>query len=87
MTQEELKHMDDQSEDCASLLADARCDIQAYACLIGIMAQRPGYHEESEAKLEAAAEEAGGSAPMATSAGALVRAVKELDAAAISVIT
>ena len=87
VTQEELERMDDQSEACAGLLADARCDVQAYACLIGIMAQRPGYHEESEAKLEAAAEEAGGSAPVVTSAGALVRAVEELDADAISVIT
>jgi maleate isomerase len=87
VTQESLERMDAQSEECAGLLADARCDVQAYACLIGIMAQEPGYHEESEAKLEAAAADADGHAPVVTSAGALVRAVEELNADSISVIT
>ena len=87
VTQEELEKMDAQSEECAALLADARCDVQAYACLIGIMAQGPGYHEESEATLEAVAEEEGGPAPVVTSAGALVRALEAMDAERISLIT
>jgi maleate isomerase len=86
VTQEELERMDAQSEDCAGLLADARCDVQAYACLIGIMAQGPGYHEESEAKLEAVAEAAGGPAPVVTSAGALVRACRTLDVERIALV-
>lgn len=86
VTQEELERMDAQSEDCADLLADARCDVQAYACLIGIMAQGPGYHKESEAKLEVRAEEAGGKAPVVTSAGALVRACRTLDVENIALV-
>lgn len=86
VTQEELERMDSESEHCAALLADARCDVQAYACLIGIMAQGPGYHEESESTLESVASEEGGSAPVVTSAGALVRALDALEAERISLI-
>jgi maleate isomerase len=87
VTQEELERMDAQSEDCAALLADAHCDVLAYACLIGIMAQGAGYHVESEETLEARTEEAGARAPVVTSAGALVRACRTLDVERISVIT
>lgn len=87
VTPEELAQMDEQSEECAVELSDARCDVLAYACLIGIMAQGPGYHEESEAKLRKAASENGGDAPVVTSAGALVRAFDALDAQRIAVIT
>ncbi|MDZ7702511.1 MAG: Asp/Glu racemase [Halobacteriales archaeon] len=86
VTQEELERMDSQSEDCAALLADARCDVQAYACLIGIMAQGPGYHRESESTLEAIAREEGGPAPVVTSAGALVRALEALEADRIALV-
>ena len=87
VTPEELERMDSQSEECAVELADARCDVLAYACLIGIMAQGPGYHEESEANLRAVAAENGGDAPVVTSAGALVRAFDTLDAKRVAVIT
>jgi len=86
VTQEELEKMDAQSEECAALLADARCDVQAYACLIGIMAQGPGYHEESESKLEAVTQDEGGPAPVVTSAGALVRALEAMNADRISLV-
>jgi maleate isomerase len=87
VTPEELQRMDKQSEHCAVELSDARCDVLAYACLIGIMAQGPGYHEESEAKLREAAAENGGGAPVVTSAGALVRAFDALDAERVAVVT
>jgi maleate isomerase len=87
VTPEELERMDEQSEECAVELSDARCDVLAYACLIGIMAQGPGYHEESEANLREAAAENGGDAPVVTSAGALVRAFDVLDAQRVAVIT
>lgn len=87
VTPEELERMDEQSEDCAIELSDARCDVLAYACLIGIMAQGPGYHEESESNLREAAAENGGDAPVVTSAGALVRAFDALDAQRVAVIT
>lgn len=86
VTQEELARMDDQSKDCATLLSDAHCDILAYACLIGIMAQGPGYHEESEAALHARTVDNDADAPVVTSAGALVRALDRLDAERVTLI-
>lgn len=86
VTQEELEHMDEQSEHCATLLSDARCDVLAYACLIGIMAQGTNYHEESEAKLHQKTVENDGDAPVVTSAGALVRALERLEAEEITLI-
>lgn len=86
VTPEELAKMDAESVDCAVELSDARCDVITYACLIGIMAQEPGYHVESERKLREAAADNGGEAPIVTSAGALVRAVEALDADRIALI-
>lgn len=86
VTQEELERMDEQSEDCATLLSDAHCDVLAYACLIGIMAQGPGYHEDSEAALHERTVENDAAAPVVTSAGALVRALERLEAKRIALI-
>ena len=86
VTQEELERMDSQSEESATLLSDARCDVLAYACLIGIMAQGPGYHEESEATLHQKTVENGGDAPVVTSAGALVRALERIEAEEVALI-
>ncbi|WP_129116052.1 maleate cis-trans isomerase family protein [Halegenticoccus tardaugens] len=86
VTQEELENMDDQSERSATLLSDAHCDVLAYACLIGIMAQGAGYHEESEAKLHERTVENDAEAPIVTSAGALVRAMDRLDAERVTLI-
>lgn len=86
VTQEELERMDEQSKHCATLLSDAHCDVLAYACLIGIMAQGPGYHEESEAKLHQKTVENDGAAPVVTSAGALVRALERIEAERITLI-
>lgn len=86
VTPEELAKMDAQSVDCATELSDAHCDVISYACLIGIMAQKPGYHVESERKLQEATADNGGEAPVVTSAGALVRAVNALNANKIALI-
>lgn len=86
VTQEELERMDEQSEESATLLSDARCDVLAYACLIGIMAQGPGYHEESERTLHERTVENDAEAPVVTSAGALVRALDRLDAEEVTLI-
>ena len=48
---EELKKMDVDSDRCAVELSDARCDVLAYACLVAIMCQGPGYHQISEERL------------------------------------
>lgn len=86
VTPEELERMDAQSEDCATLLSDAHCDVLAYACLIGIMAQGSGYHEKSEEKLRRRTIENDAKAPVVTSAGALVRATERLGAEKIVLI-
>lgn len=86
VTQEELERMDAQSEESATLLSDARCDVLAYACLIGIMAQGPGYHEESEQTLHERTVENDAAAPVVTSAGALVRALDRLEATEVALI-
>lgn len=87
VTPEELKKMDEQSEHCAALLSDARCDVLAYACLIGIMAQGPGYHRESEATLHEVTADNDAPAPVVTSAGALVRGCRALDVERVAVVT
>ncbi|MFD1600457.1 maleate cis-trans isomerase family protein [Halobellus rarus] len=86
VTQEELERMDDQSERSATLLSDARCDVVAYACLIGIMAQGPGYHIESEKKLHERTVANDAEAPVVTSAGALVRAMDQVEAERVTLI-
>jgi maleate isomerase len=83
----ELAAMDDQSLRCAQELADARVDVLAYACLVAIMARGPGYHRTSTERLSgAAAVPDGPSAPVLTSAGALVDALHHLGARRVSVI-
>ncbi|WP_232701977.1 maleate cis-trans isomerase family protein [Halobacterium wangiae] len=86
VTQEELERMDEQSEHCATLLSDAHCDVLAYACLIGIMAQGAGYHEDSEATLYQQTVDNDAAAPVVTSAGALVRALDRLEAEQVTLV-
>ncbi|MEE2060346.1 maleate cis-trans isomerase family protein [Rhodococcus artemisiae] len=88
VTPEELVAMDSDSLRCAAELADARVDIVAYACLVAIMSQGPGYHAESQQRLAAVAQrESGTGIPVLSSAGALTEALAHLDAKNIAVIT
>jgi maleate isomerase len=80
---EELKKMDGESDRCAQELADAQCDLIAYACLVAIMAQGHGYHCASEERLGKVA----GGIPVVSSAGALVYALQALGARKIAVVT
>ncbi|PLR75886.1 Asp/Glu racemase [Bacillus sp. V3-13] len=84
---EELKKMDIDSERCAIELSDARCDVLAYACLIAIMCQGPGYHQISEEKLRSATIENGGGAPIVSSAGALIEGIETIGAKKVAIIT
>jgi maleate isomerase len=85
---EELKAMDTESLRCAVELADARVDALAYACLVAIMAQGPGYHRHSQDAIgRLAIETAGNAIPVVTSAGALIEALKHLGARKISIVT
>ncbi|WP_150301304.1 maleate cis-trans isomerase family protein [Pseudomonas profundi] len=83
---EELAAMDIQSDRCALELSDARVDVLGYACLVAIMATGLGYHRESESRLQRITVGNEGSAPVVTSAGALVDALKVLKAKRIAVV-
>jgi len=86
VSKEELKKMDSDSERCAIELSDANCNVIAYACLIAIMSQGTGYHYVSEKRLEETTRENGSFAPVASSAGALVYALKTLKAKKVAII-
>ena len=87
VTKEELETMDKESLRCAAELADARVDVMGYACLVAIMSMGNGYHRQSEVNIAKAALEAGSSAPIVTSAGALIDGLKTLRAQRISIVT
>lgn len=87
VTPEELKAMDAASDRCVVELADARCDVMAYACLVAIMAQGNGYHRQSQERLEAAVKGTGVDIPVLSSAGALVDSMKEFGIKRVSIIT
>lgn len=84
---EELKQMDVESDRCAVELSDARCDVLAYACLIAIMCQGPGYHQISEERLGQATVDNGAGTPIVSSAGALIDGIKTIGAKKVSIIT
>ena len=86
VTREELAAMDADSDRCALELADARVDVLGYACLVAIMSMGKGYHRVSEARLQQRTVEAGGAAPVVTSAGALVDGLKALGAKKVSLL-
>jgi maleate isomerase len=87
VTKEELAAMDRDSDRCALELADARVDVLGYACLVAIMSMGRGYHRVSEQRLHGRTVEAGGPAPVVTSAGALVDGLKALGAKRVSILT
>lgn len=83
---EELAAMDRESDRCAVELSDARVDVLGYACLVAIMAMGLGYHRESEKRLRLRTSENNSEAPVVTSAGALVDALKTMQAKRIAVV-
>ena len=87
VTKEELAKMDSDSDRCALELADARVDVLGYACLVAIMSMGLGYHRISEKRLHERTIEAGGAAPVVTSAGALVDGLKAIGAKKVSILT
>ena len=87
VTREELAAMDADSDRCALELADARVDVLGYACLVAIMSMGKGYHRVSEQRLHQRTIEAGGPAPVVTSAGALVDGLKAIGAKRVSILT
>jgi len=86
VVKEELAAMDAESDRCAVELSDARVDVLGYACLVAIMAMGHGYHRASEQRLAAHTAANGADAPVVTSAGALIDALKVIDAKKIVVV-
>lgn len=86
VTKEELAAMDGDSDRCALELSDAAVDVLGYACLVAIMSMGPGYHRQSEARLHGRTAENGHSAPVVTSAGALVDGLAALGAKRVAVV-
>ncbi|MGS0685134.1 maleate cis-trans isomerase family protein [Nakamurella sp. GG22] len=79
---EALAAMDAGSDRCAVELADAQCDVLAYACLVAVMAAGPGAHLRSADRLRAAS----GGTPVVTSAGALIDGITALGARRVAMI-
>ncbi|MGP8437368.1 Asp/Glu racemase [Paraburkholderia fungorum] len=86
VVKEELAAMDAESDRCALELSDARVDVLGYACLVAIMAMGHGYHRVSQARLTQRTAENGGRAPVLTSAGALVDALRVIGAKRVIVV-
>ncbi len=86
VVKEELAAMDAESDRCATELSDARVDVLGYACLVAIMAMGHGYHRVSEKRLHGRTVENGATAPVITSAGALVDALGIVGAKRIVVV-
>lgn len=83
---DELAAMDAESDRCALELSDARVDVLGYACLVAIMAMGKGYHRISQKRLTDRTEGNGGTAPVITSAGALIDALKVMRAKKIALV-
>jgi len=86
VTPEALARMDCESDRCAMELADARCDVLAYACLVAVMASGQGYHCVAETRLAQVVSAAAGPVPVVTSAGALVEGIRALGARRVALI-
>ena len=84
---EELLAMVGKASECSAAVSDADVDVIAYACLVAVMAQGPGAHRASEEAIAKAAADNGHSAAVVSSAGALVRALGQLGARRVAIVT
>ena len=86
VTPEALRAMNEQTVRATTELADLQPDVVATACLVAIMAQGPGSHCTAQAEIESILEREDASAPVVSSAGALVDALHELGAQKIGIV-
>ncbi|NPT58477.1 maleate cis-trans isomerase family protein [Paraburkholderia elongata] len=86
VTREELEAMNREGLRCAAELADARVDVMSTACLVAIMAMGMGYHRQVERELTSVARANNCSAPVMTSAGALVDGLRIMGAKKIALL-
>jgi maleate isomerase len=87
VTPDELRAMNAQTERAALEVADARPDVVATACLVAIMAQGSGYHCTAEDQIASVLAGQGVTAPVVSSAGALLDGLGALRARRIAMIT
>ncbi|MEB3370925.1 maleate cis-trans isomerase family protein [Saccharopolyspora mangrovi] len=87
VTPEQLLAMNQQATRAAAELADGRPDVVATACLVAIMAQGPGYHCTAEDDITGALRAEGCSAPVVSSAGALLSGIAALSARKVAILT
>jgi maleate isomerase len=87
VTPEELRLMNAQTDRAAAELADADPHAVATACLVSIMAQGAGYHRTAQDQIAAVLDAEGVSAPVVSSAGALLAALGTLGARRIAMVT
>jgi maleate isomerase len=86
VTPEELAAMNAQATRATQELADASVDVLAYACLVALMAERPGAHRQAEEQLGAILAAEGHPAPVVSSAGALVDTLQLMGASKVAVV-
>lgn len=87
VTPEELQAMNAQMGRCTAELADAQCDVVTTACLVAIMAQGAGFHCEAEDQITSVLQQEEAPAPVVSSAGALLEALRHLKARRIAIVT
>jgi maleate isomerase len=87
VTPEQLRAMNDQAVRAAAELADARPDVVATACLVAIMAQGPGFHCTAEDDITRVLRAEGSTAPVISSAGALIAGIEALGARRVAIVT
>lgn len=83
---DELLAMVGKAGECATAVSDADVDVIAYACLVAVMAQGPGAHQESEQVIARAAADNGHPAKVVSSAGALVRTLRGMGAERVALV-
>jgi maleate isomerase len=83
----QLAAMNAQRERCIMEIADASPDVILYACLVAVMVGGPGEHGRVESAVAEQLATGGSPALIRSSAGALVEALRALDAKRIALVT
>jgi maleate isomerase len=86
VTEDELKAMNKQAPVAVGSLVDAGCDVLAYACLVAVMVQGPGAHRRIESELKATSAAMGSTAPIVSSAGALIDTLRRSEARKVAMV-
>jgi maleate isomerase len=83
---QQLRGMNAQRERCILELGDANPEVILYACLVALMAAGPGEHQRVESAVAEQLATGGSDALIRSSAGALVEALRALEATAVALV-